>query len=328
MKFICIIGSLSIIVLIVLSAGCITAQTNKPDNLIPVTVTGIRDTSSLQQYQSAAIQGSISHSMSFFVPTKGIPTKVLVYKTLSPNVTRSRVEELAQIFHVKGTIGEGTHGMGVHTEDFVYSVALEKPAGTIIYTVVGRPDDVLDSQDKLPTDEEAIRIATQFLQANNLYPDGAYFRTTDRHYERSADENGNEILHAGQIEILFGRKLNNLDVWGTRLSVNIGGNGDIIGYYANCREYVPFREVTIKSPEAAFEDLKQAGIKTKMNNASISITDVSLAYRTKAGAYEEEYLEPIWVFSGEASADKEGTYPVSKFIPALTDDTVKSLSSS
>jgi hypothetical protein len=321
------IATVLIIIIIVVTAGCIINSTNSPNKEIDISKSTIAQQSYQYQPESADIFGSVSHSMSLDVRSENNPEKILVYKTESPGVSRDLFDKYAKIFNVTGTFREGKNGMSVQTEDLVYSVEKSAISGRVIYNVANRPNDILDSQDKLPTDEEAVRIASQFLKSNNLYPDGAYFRTTDRHYEKSADENGNEILHAGQIEVWFGRKLNNLDVWGTQLSVDIGGNGDIIGYYANWREYAPAGEYPIKSPESAFEELKQTGIRTGSGDASISITEAVLAYRTKAGAYDEDYLEPIWVFSGTASSGKGEPQPVSKFIPALTDDAVKSLSS-
>jgi hypothetical protein len=323
-----IIGSLLVALIIVASAGFVLDQMNVQNQTNNTSTDMIGQQSSQTLSQSAAIKGSISHSMSLSVLAKGSPKTILVYKTVPPNASRSRLEEYARNFHVNGTYGEGTGGMSIQSDELVNSVTIEKASGTIVYAVVGRPDDILDSPDNLPSDEESVRIATQFLKENNLYPDGAYFRKTDRHYERSTDKTGNEILHAGQIEVWFGRKLNNLDVEGTQLSVDVGGKGDIIGYYANWREYAPAGEYPIKSRETAFEDMKKIGIKTEMNNPSISMTDATLAYRTKAGAYEEEYLEPIWEFSGTVSSDKEGSQSVSKFIPALSEESVKSLSSS
>lgn len=319
-----ILGVLLTILLIVLSAGCVANQSPRQESLTPVTANVNGDPSS--QSQSSAMLGSVSHAMSLSLPAKGTPEKILVYKTIPPDVSRRHLEEYTRIFHVNGTFKEGTAGVSIQSADLSYYVMIEK-SGVVDYGVQNRPNDALDTLDKLPSDEEAVKIATQFLKENNLYPDGIQTVKADRHYAVSTDKNGNEIRHSGQIDVWFGRTINNLKVWGTQLEVTVGGNGDIIGYYANWRDYAPVGEYPIKSPESAFEDLEQIGIKTDMDDPSISITEATLAYRTKAGAYKEEYLEPIWVFSGEASSSKEGAQTVSKFIPALTDDAVKSLSS-
>lgn len=282
---------------------------------------------SLQVLQSASFR-NVTYAMTLDLPEKTYPDKILIFKTVKPDLTRSRFDEYVKKFNVSGKFREGENGMSIQTEDLVYSIEISAVSGRVIYNVANRPNKILDIPEKLPADDEAVRIATKFLKENNLFPEGAKTGKPERYYTLSTDKNGNEIQRAGHIEVWFGRKLNDLDVWGTQFYVDIGGNGDIIGYYANWREYAPAGEYPIKSPEIAFEELKQTGIRTDSGDASISITEATLAYRTKAGAYEEDYLEPIWIFSGEASSGKGVPQPVSKFIPALTDESVKSLSSS
>jgi len=320
-------GSLIVILIIVISAGFVLSRTNDSNQIHDIFASVTEQPSSQHLPQIADSLGFVSHSMSLNVPLRANPEKILVYKTLPPNASRNRLDEYAKILKVNGTFREGTQGISLQSEDLIFGVEIGKVSGDVRYLVQNRPDDTLDSPDKLPSDEEAVMIATQFLKDNNIYPEGAAFRKTEQEYERSTDKNGTEIRHAGRIVVWFGRTLNNLDVKGTQLYVEIGGNGDVIGYLANWREYMPTKELPIKSPEAAFEDLKQEGLRTSQESPSISITNVTLAYRTKAGAYEEEYLEPIWIFSGTASADKTSSESVSKYIPALTGESVKSLTS-
>jgi hypothetical protein len=318
-----------LIILIVISAGCVVNQSDNP-NHTNVSSTGATEQPSSQHLsQSAAIIGSVSHSMILNLPAKKTyPEKNLVYKTDPPNVSRSRLDEYAKKFNVSGTFRDGENAMSLQTEDLVYGVEVGKASGNVIYNVAHRPNDILDSPDKLPSDDEAAKIAMRFLKEKDLYPDGAFLRKIEHEYARSTDKNGKEILHNGRIVVWFGRTLNNLEVKGTQLDVEICGNGDVTEYFANWREYTPTKEYPLKSPETAFEELKQEGIRTSMSNPSISINNVTLAYRTKAGAYKEEYLEPVWVFSGVASSDNAPSESVSKYMTALTDEAVKSLSPS
>ncbi len=323
-----LVGFLIVILIIVISAGLVLNQKDDSKHVNNISAGITEQTSSQHQPQIADSLGFISHSMNLNVPVKTNPEKVLIYKTLPPNASRSRLIEYAKIFNVNGTFREGTQGMSLQSEDQLFSMEIGRASGNIRYIVAHRPNDELDSPDTLPSDKEAVMIATQFLKDNNIFPEGAAVRKTEREYERSIDKNGNEIRHAGRIVVWFGRTLNNLDVKGTQLYMEIGGNGDVIGYLANWREYTPVKEYSLKSQETAFEDLKQEGLRTSQENPQISITNVTLAYRTKAGAYGEEYLEPIWIFSGTASLDKAPSESVSKYIPALTDDAEKSLTTS
>jgi hypothetical protein len=243
------------------------------------------------------------------------PEKILVYKTIPPIVTKETTLALAKKFNVTGTLRGETV---VQSEDLVYDVFIRKNSGTASYSNAKRPNNAMDAPDKLPSDEEAAKIATQFLKEKDLLPEGAFFSRIEREYARGIDKDGKEIRYNGRIVVWFGRKLNGLDVKGTQLSIEIGGNGDVIGYYANWRDYSPFKEYPLKSPETAIEDLQKQGIAVGVEKPdTISITNFNLAYRTTPGAYAEEYLEPVWVFSGEAFINGKSVMPVQAYIPAL-----------
>ena len=70
------------------------------------------------------------------------------------------------------------------------------------------------------------------------------------------------------------------------------------------------------------------GIPVGMNNpdTSASIDEMYLAYETTAGAYKEDYLKPVWVFKGNVMVDGKSAMPIEQYIPALTDESMKSLS--
>jgi hypothetical protein len=50
---------------------------------------------------------------------------------------------------------------------------------------------------------------------------------------------------------------------------------------------------------------------------TVSIDEVYLAYYTDALAYPESYLEPVWVFKGNAMLNGTQIQPVEEYIPAL-----------
>jgi hypothetical protein len=324
MKKTWIIGCLLVMLTFVISAGYVISQTNYSNQINNDSVSVINQPSLPHLPQIADSFGSISHSMNLHVPINANPEKILVYKTVPPNTSRSRIEEYAKIFNVNGTFREGTHAISLKSDDEAISVEIGKESGNIRYTLTHRPKDALDSPDMLPSDDDAARIATQFLKERDLYPEGATLGKIKRQYAVFIDDKGNDIPRHGRIVVWFSRKLNNLDVKGTQLYVEVGGHGDVIGYLANWREYTPVGEYPVKSPESAFEDMKQEGLRTTGENPRISITNATLAYRTKAGADVEEYLEPIWVFTGTASYKNTQSEPVSRYMPALINESVKS----
>lgn len=275
---------------------------------------------------SGDIAGSLSYSIELKSSMPESPEKILVYKTIPPIVNTEAALALAKKFNVTGKmVGE----QGVQSTDLRYSVWISKKSGLMEYTDARRPNKEFDTPDMLPSDETAIMIATQFLKEKDLLPIEAGPGKASYEYVKTRDISGKEILNYGRVIVGFNRKMNNLEVRGAGVSVTLGGNGDIIGYSSDWRTYTPDKEYPIKSPETAFAELKKNGIKTSLKKPSqVTINNVYLAYASKAPAFEEEYLEPVWVFKGEKTMEDGQNRPVTEYIPALTDEAAKTLSSS
>lgn len=271
--------------------------------------------SSISSNQNGDIAGSLSHQIDLKSSMPSNPGKLLIYKTNPPIVNKEATLALAEKFNVTGTLKGDTV---VQSDDLVYSVHILKISGIVRYSNANRPNDAMDAPEMLPSDEEAIRIATQFLKEKDLLPNEAEPGKASRGYAVSIDKDGNDIPRNGEVTVGFGRKLNNLEVKGSGVSVTLGGNGDIIGYYANWRNYTPFKEYPLKAPETAFDDLKKKGINTPIGKTgTVSIDTVYLAYATKPGAFEEKYLEPVWIFKGQTVTKDSKVKPVTEYIPAL-----------
>jgi hypothetical protein len=274
------------------------------------------------------IAGRVSHnlalnpSVSVVGEAKEIKN-VLIYKTLPLIVTNETTLDYAKKFNVTGTLRSG---QVIQSKDLRYGVEISKKSGTVRYQDFKRPNVQMDAPQTLPTDDEAVKIATQFLKERDLYPEGVIDVTPVRENAYTSGK-GDEIYY-GQIGVWYRRLLNNMKVEGTQLVVYVGGNGDITGYYANWRNYEPIKEYPITSSQEAFNKLKIEGVAVGMNDsdAAVSIDDVYLAYQTTAGAYSEDYLKPVWVFKGNVIVDGKSVMPVEAYIPALTDDAMKSLS--
>ena len=289
-------------------------------------VPAVKNENSLDNIEKDSdIAGPLSHQIEMKSSLPENQQKILIYRTNPPIVNEEITLALAKKFNVTGKM---IGNQGVQSEDLRYSIWTNKKSGAIEYEDAERPNDVLDPPAKLPSDEDAVKIATQFLKERDLLPAGAYFGGTEREYATGTDKNGNQIRHNGVIVVWFGRMLNNLKVQNTQLSVEIGGNGDVIRYYANWRNYTPSREYPLTSPDVAFGELKKEGIATGLEQpGSVSIDSVYLAYKTKASAYDEEYLEPVWVFKGQATSKDLKNNPVTGYVPALSDESIQSLSS-
>ncbi len=277
------------------------------------------------------VLGKISNNLVLDTSLPKSAEKILIYKVVPAHYTRQDVITLAQKFNISTTdrIKEVDEGSSIASEDGT-TYAIMKNSGSFEYTNTKRADTVnpLDVPGKLPTDNEAEKIATAFLKDRDLLPEGTVFIGTEHGKIYRLGEKGNDTVVWEDVEVWYGRMLNGLKVKGSQLSVAVGGNGDIIDYYANWRNYQPYKELPLKTPELAFEDLKIKGVAVGMNNPDkVSINEMYLAYHTKPGAEPEEYLEPVYVFKGNVIVDGKSVDSVEEYIPALTNNAVKELSS-
>ena len=263
---------------------------------------------------SSNVAGRVSNNLVMNALSKESQNTVMIYRTLPPIINKELTLEYAKIFNVTGTLkGERT----VQSEDLRFFIWTSKKSGATRYSDQDRPNVKQDAPQYLPSDEEAIEIATKFLKENGLYPDGVSNTVVQRENAYTIGK-GDEV-YFGEIGVWFRRNLNDMKVEGTQLVVYIGGGGDIIGYYANWREYEPYKEYPVIPADEAFETLKSTGVPVHMNrqDALVSIDEAYLAYQTMPGAYTEEYLQPVWVFKGNVMADGKAVMDVEEYIPAL-----------
>jgi hypothetical protein len=274
----------------------------------------------------------LSHSIVLEKTLSENVEKIMVYKTVPVHYTRQNSLSLAQKFNISpvGKIKETEDGSSFASEDGMTYVILSN-SGFVEYHNSNRAHTInlIDIPGNLPSDDEAVKIATRFLKDRDLLPDGAEFRTTSHGKIHGTAENDTDIVLWEDVQVWYGRKLNGIPVKGTQLMLAIGADGTPIEFFTNWRDYQPYKELSVMTPEQSFEELKTKGVPVGMNNPEkVSITDSYLAYHTKAGAETEEYLEPVWVFKGNIMVDGKAVDSVEAYIPALTDEAEKSLSSS
>ena len=110
------------------------------------------------------------------------------------------------------------------------------------------------------------------------------------------------------------------------ITVTIGENGEIVGltYKARAIEEKSFRNVRIITPEEAYKNLVEGDVLIKPLtgvDSTIRITNVSLQYYMKEGVLEQEFVLPVYVFSGtEPSYDSS---PIVRYVPAIDPDELK-----
>lgn len=278
--------------------------------------------------------GSSSSNIVLNAAVVQAPDQVMVYKTLPTIVTKADGIAFAKKFNITdfNEPKEGDKVISVSSKDMRYNIQLYRNGGSRYsdYNRISNPNG-LDLIENLPSDEDAEKIATAFLKERDLLPDGAVFSGSEHNKAYLLNHSGSPpTVDWEDILLGYNRELNGMKVEGTQFMVEVGAHGDIISFFTNWKYYEPVGNYSIKSSASAFEELKQkrvtaGSISNKPDTVSIDI--MYLAYHTQAVAYKEYYLEPVWVFKGRALlANGISIDSVSEFIPALTDESVKSVS--
>ncbi len=276
------------------------------------------------------VSGILSHTVTLDKPVPGKVDKIMVYKTIPPNFTRQDIITYGEKFNMSSDddIKGGDEGYGRASKDRKIHLYITN-TGWIEYSNSNRAHspNPFDVPENLPSDAQAVEIATKFLKDQDLLPESAEFRKTSHGRILQAAENGTAIVVWEDIQVWYGRKLDGKTVEGTQLMLALGADGTPIEFFTNWRDYQPYEELSIKSPDQSLEELKKKGVPVGMNNPDslVSIDDMFLAYHTTAGAYREVYLEPVWVFKGNVIVDGKPLMPVEQYIPALTDASVRSI---
>jgi hypothetical protein len=276
------------------------------------------------------IAGELSHNI---VLQKNLPKNtehIMTYKVVPPQYTREDILTMGRKFNISEPyqIKGSDEGFSIREVDKDIHVLIMNTGWMEYWNSPRHSVNSLDVPGNLPSDEEAEKIATSFLKERNLLPDDAEVRRIDHVKTYNLGNDGQKFVTWEDIEVWYGRKLNGYPVNGTQLMLGIGAHGDPIEFITNWRNYEPYKELPVKSPNTAFDELKTRGVPVGINKEGIvSIDNTYLAYHTKPGSQMEYYLEPVWVFKGNVTVDGRAVDSVEAYIPALTDDAVKSLAS-
>ena len=286
----------------------------------------INQNQQLVQYpdeQSDQVMGRLSHTVNLEKSVKNNLGEIMVYKTIPGHYTREDILIMAKKFNISpiGRIKELAEGSSVASVDGKVQAILHNSGFAEYHN--SSQKRIVNSRDNLNnfiSDDEAVNVATNFLKNRDLLPEGAELIGTDHTEIHGIAKDGSETVFREDVEVWYGRQLNGMNVEGTQLMLAIDADGNPFDYFTNWRSYEPYKKMPVKNPEKAFEDLQTKGVPVGMNNPDkVTINDMYLAYRTKAGAETETYLEPVWVFKGNVMVDGKSVMPVEQYIPALTE---------
>jgi hypothetical protein len=258
------------------------------------------------------------------------PATVMVYRTLPPDISDADAMAFAGKFGIVGPVNSGSEATSISSPDDNF-IEIGKKSGCRNYYSKNDNKYKPGTKYQLPTDAEAVQIATAFLKEKNLMPDNIGPGHASHHHIKTFYPNGTETQTDVEVNVHFASEnMSGMKIINTGIGVAIVDNNEILSYGTSLRNYSPYKELEIKSPEEAFAELKALGIhygeKTADVRSTLTINKVYLAYNSKACAFHEDYLEPVYVFEGvnvESGFNLGGILEVAppagvrKLIPAL-----------
>lgn len=249
-----------------------------------------------------------------------------VYRTVTPTVTEDYVKEIAAPFDLTGevkTLGTGIFEIYDNSKEPDELIEVFKNSGGFRYTVPDNMFPTVDHQPELPTDDEAKAIAEKYCAERGIIPEGECIGgEVSVSYTQGAWDCGKQVSsYDVTLAIRCRQTINGLPTIGGATTVYIGEGGEVVGVTKQSREIedVPVRYATIITPEQATEELAPGNEGSKPLEEvydSVTITDISLAYWIEPLVSSQEYVYPVYAFSGTAE-EKGETYPVYRYVWAI-----------
>lgn len=251
-------------------------------------------------------------------------SKYPVYKTVQPIVSKEYINGIARIFDLEGEVSEMTHNslQVIDTRKTPEEhIEVFENSGGYRYSIPDRKFRTVDYQPELPSFDEAKYIADKYLNSKHLMPENADFMNVSVCYCQSewiAGRSDPLITYDILLCVPYAQKIAGLPTIGGTLTVYIGEKGEIAGVTNKMRvvEKDPVRYTEIISPQHAFEKFSMGNYVIKPLDEiynKITIQDISLAYWIAPLADRQEYVSPVYVFSGTAEGDGE-TYPIVRYV--------------
>jgi len=245
-----------------------------------------------------------------------VPEKVKVYKVIEPDA-KKEISDIMKIFNVDGNIEETDDAFMVKDKQFEIEVLKSSGRIRCLSYSAFTADNLVK---KLPEEEDAKKIAVDFLNTNGLMPKDAKFDkiVIDKIIQANKDPETGKISEEEfpqYIQVIFKRVIDNIPVDGPgeKLKVYIGDNGKIIGVYKCWRTYKPYAETKIISPSEALKNLKERGIYGVKVGKNVKVIDMYLSYYAQPAVDKQDYLQPVYVFTVET----ENKDVFKQYIPAI-----------
>jgi len=201
-------------------------------------------------------------------------------------------------------LGGGSHGVTLNAE------LPEAPETMPYYRVVNEEfDDAMSpefgrEQKFIPSEEEAVRIAEEYIESHGGMPDDAVFGDVRTSYWMKIHSSGEVVEKRPEcIQVGYHRVFNGMPVAGPgdKIMIAIGNNGTVLSFLKSWRKLEYAGEREILNANEAVERLQRGETIYKLGGPlhTIEIDRIELGYYSDVPGRRQEFYEPVWVFHGK-----------------------------
>jgi hypothetical protein len=284
-------------------------------------------------YEAIALS-ALTGSGKFVVtaPYPSVPEYFPIYRIKDVEITPENATQLALSMGVRGNISN-LYSDAIYIEDNSRDpperIEIFNNSGAFRFYIPGKLSRTVSSQPLLPSYDEAKKIADKYLEDRNLLSDDIRFKEVIVGESQGEWRGGDSkpISHYDVIlDVIYERIINGTPATGGSTVVYIGENGEVVGlkYGGRAIEEKPFRYVKIIRPEEAYRDLVDGKVLIRsMSDSPVVITNISLQYYLNDVAGSQNFVMPVYVFSG--SEPLHDSSPVTRYVSAVDPEELKTL---
>jgi hypothetical protein len=240
-----------------------------------------------------SVAGSYSLDIEI-VPFPTFPSQIQVYKVIKPEITSQYVTDTGTKLGLTEGVKQGNGLFYIQSGE--RSLIVYLASGGIEYSNNTFPKE----KPVLPSDEEAITIATDALNKLGLLSPG--LKGTNEGIGESAALGGTMGTWPISLTIGFKRNIDGLHFNGpgAKYEVRIGNKGEIRRILINPINYTPQKLASLKSVDQAFKEMKASKkYLAPMETKKVIIDSVTLDYWLESITKGQESISPVFDFSGQ-----------------------------
>jgi hypothetical protein len=281
-------------------AGCLTNAETKTNSKYPIS--GV----------SPAMGGIAAVNFELSKPLPDFPNKLQVYQMVKPDITGESVKALGAKFGLIGEVMQDTSGFAMQNKETGAYLSIYRATGTFRYSIDSKifppSASVIQKSPVLPSDAEALKIATDFLVERRLLPEG------DVAYKVEVGGRFGEI--PTHLLVSFKHAIQMTGPGGVH-AVRIGDGGEIVEVFINPTNplVLPTLEMaTAKPVQQAFQEMINLKHYAAPSNAqTVLIDNVIIAYWIESNDEGQDYVAPVYKFTGRCR-DENGKTMDSAFV--------------